>query len=54
MTTCEWRLKDEDWNGWESSCGRTYYFKDGSPAENGFKFCPFCGMELDCLGSKEH
>jgi rRNA maturation endonuclease Nob1 len=26
--------------------GNTYEFYNGGPAENGFKFCPYCGKQV--------
>jgi hypothetical protein len=37
---------DEESNNWESACGDIFYFEDGSPEENGMKFCPYCGKPL--------
>ena len=31
---------------WISSCGRCFVFGGGTPAENGAKYCLFCGGEL--------
>ena len=39
---CIWN--DDD--GWQSACGDSFWFEDGGPRENGFKFCPYCGKEL--------
>lgn len=46
--TCEWSKDDEEWEGphWESSCGETYFFTEGAPADNGHKFCHGCGKPL--------
>ena len=38
---CVWR-EDED-GIWETSCGASWVFTDGSPSENNTKFCHNCG-----------
>ena len=45
MTTCDWS-HDSTHSKWDSGCGNGFQFMDGTPRENGFKFCPFCGKEL--------
>lgn len=48
MTTapasCEW-TEDADGNYW-TSCANAFQMTTGTPAENDFKFCPFCGRSL--------
>jgi len=47
---CTWAQEtygDVEHNVWEPSCGNpAWVLDDGSPAENGMKFCPFCGRPL--------
>ncbi len=31
---------------WDSSCGEEFEFFKGTPQENLFRFCPFCGRHL--------
>lgn len=42
---CRWR---EGWEGygWESECGNVFAVFSGTPAENGMRFCPYCGRHL--------
>jgi hypothetical protein len=42
--TCVWG-QDDDGN-WDTSCGNTFVFIDGDPAENRFAYCPYCGGNL--------
>ena len=36
-----------DWGThWQADCGPIYYFDEDTPADNCFKFCPFCGKPL--------
>ena len=46
MENCEWHLDDGEANAWESSCGDVFFFENGDPSLNGFKFCPYCGKRL--------
>lgn len=42
--SCTWTY-DED-GPWETGCGRAWEFIDGDVAENGVKYCPFCGGRI--------
>ena len=42
--TCTW-IENED-GVYETNCGNLFAFNDGTPSENGFAFCPYCGREL--------
>jgi len=42
--TCMWR-QDND-GCWHSGCDKTWALNDGTPGENGMKFCVFCGKKL--------
>ena len=46
--TCTWTQNDdEDDSYWAAACcDRLFVFNDGTPSENGFAFCPYCGREL--------
>ena len=39
---CTWHLPHDELT-WETACGKAFDFIDGTPSENEFKFCPFCG-----------
>jgi hypothetical protein len=41
---CIW-TEDEDGN-WHTLCCRMYTISEGTPEENGMKYCPFCGKPL--------
>lgn len=41
---CFW---DQDSTGcWTTDCGKLFEFNDGTPKENGAKFCLYCGQAL--------
>lgn len=31
---------------WSTSCGKAFNIIDGTPSENGFKFCVYCGKVI--------
>jgi|WetSurMetagenome_2_1015567.scaffolds.fasta_scaffold1214525_1 hypothetical protein len=44
---CVWtESTDPDVSYWDSGCGQSFYFEEGTPEENGMKYCPFCGKEV--------
>ena len=43
MEECAWR---EDEGVWETDCGETFVLNDGTPYENGMRFCCFCGKGI--------
>jgi hypothetical protein len=46
---CEWsqdEYDDFESGAWNADCGETFYICEGTPAENGIKFCCFCGKPL--------
>jgi DNA-directed RNA polymerase subunit RPC12/RpoP len=46
---CEWEDKgSDDYDTWyETQCGRSFYFSDGSNCEgNKFLYCPYCGKRI--------
>ena len=45
---------DEDANAWEcSECHNVWQLMDGSPAENGMKYCQRCGAEMALDSTEE-
>jgi hypothetical protein len=45
MDTCTWTELDNGF--YEAECNEEWYeFMDGTPKENSFQFCPFCGKPL--------
>jgi len=43
MKTCEWH---DEGDYWHTECGNDFEIIDGTPIENNFQFCPYCGGEL--------
>ena len=46
--TCKWTFDDLDCY-YETSCGQSFCFSDDreSLTQDGFKFCPYCGEEIE-------
>lgn len=46
LNTCEW-VRYGDIGYWKSSCVHSFIFNNGgSPTDNGFVYCPYCGKKL--------
>jgi len=41
---CRWYENEELW---ETTCDYVFEFLDNGPEENLFKYCPFCGLEIE-------
>lgn len=46
--SCVWKLDDVGWDDtfWETSCEEVAILLGGSPNDNNFKYCPFCGRQI--------
>jgi hypothetical protein len=42
-TTCQWTISNDYW---ETACGEAFEFTEGTPIENDFNYCPYCGKPL--------
>lgn len=41
---CYWTLSDEfEGDAWLSGCSLLHSFFEGTPVDNNFHFCPYCG-----------
>jgi len=50
---CEW-IFDYVFTNYDTSCGLNIRLERGTPKENGYVFCPFCGKVIDSdEGGKE-
>ena len=48
---CEW-VRDEE-NCYDTSCGNVFQLMDGTPKENTFKYCLYCGGKITEQALKE-
>jgi chromosome segregation ATPase len=43
---CNWHQDGEDCDTWQTDCGHYFCINEGTPVENEFKYCAFCGKPL--------
>ena len=43
---CEWRLCDEESNVYDTSCRNPHILIEGTPKENNYEYCPYCGKKI--------
>ena len=45
---CAWKQDEGFYDdvSWDTACGEKFEFTDGTPGDNSFNFCPFCGRPL--------
>lgn len=43
---CEWKLEDEEANLYLTGCQQRQLIFDGTPEENGYRYCPYCGKKI--------
>jgi len=41
---CEWTQTED--GQWDTACGEVFEFVNGGPADNGAKFCQYCGLPV--------
>ena len=42
---CKWKLEEEG-NLYVTECENRHLTFDGTPAENGYRYCPYCGRKI--------
>ena len=47
---CEWKFEDEEANLYLTGCQQRQLLFDGTPKENGYRFCPYCGKKIKIVG----
>ena len=51
LDDCQWKESyDPDTTAYTTECGGWFNVEAGTPAENGMKFCPYCGKHLVEIG----
>ena len=50
--TCTWAEDDETGN-YATTCGHVFALNDGGPADNGMKFCCYCGGGITAQGAQQ-
>ena len=48
MPICKWFQEDEGDTEcvYNSECGHSFILNEGTPEENAFKYCTYCGAEI--------
>lgn len=46
---CEWRVCDEEANVYDTSCRNPHILTEGTPRENNYKYCPYCGKNIKAV-----
>lgn len=47
LRPCQWAVDDLGGDSvYETQCGHAFQFNEDGPAENGFKFCGYCGGQI--------
>ena len=46
---CEWWLCDEEANVYDTSCRNTHILIEGTPKENNYEYCPYCGKKIKAV-----
>ena len=46
---CEWRLCDEEANVYDTSCRNPHILIEGTPKENNYEYCPYCGKNIKAV-----
>jgi len=44
IVRCVWCVDND--GVWNTDCGQVHVFIDGTPGQNGFGFCPYCGKPM--------
>ena len=47
---CEWRLCDGEANVYDTSCRNPHILIEGTPKENNYEYCPYCGKKIKIVG----
>ena len=47
---CEWRLCDEEANVYDTSCRNPHILIEGTPIDNNYEYCPYCGKKIKIVG----
>ena len=45
---CEWKLEDEEDNLYLTGCQQRQLIFEGTPKENGYRYCHYCGKKILC------
>lgn len=43
---CKWKLEDEEVNLYVTGCKEYHLLCEGTPEENKYRYCPYCGKKI--------
>jgi hypothetical protein len=43
--TCVWKYEEHK-ESWKTGCEQRFQFSYDGPKQNGFTFCPYCGLKI--------
>lgn len=43
---CKWNLEDAEGNLYATECENRQLIFEGTPKENGYRYCPYCGRKI--------
>ena len=46
---CEWMLCDKEANVYDTSCKNPHILIEGTPRENNYSYCPYCGKKIEVV-----
>jgi len=44
---CRWVQDDPEWNTYNTGCMQTFQLTEDTPEKNQFKYCTYCGREIE-------
>lgn len=52
--SCEWKLEDSESNLYVTECENRQLIFEGTPEENGYKYCPYCSRKIKRGGTDDN
>ena len=46
---CKWKLEDAEGNLYATECKNRKLIFEGTPKENGYRYCPYCGRKIKAV-----
>lgn len=47
---CEWIRDNDEFDVYDTKCRNRHVFFEGSPEDNEYVYCPYCGKEIKVIG----
>ncbi len=49
QSECEWHIQDAEENLYATECENRQIIFEGTPEENGYRYCPYCGRKIKAV-----